>query len=405
MKMTKLWWCWLLMCLLVACGSADEGESEAMVSSTLDTDVDDARADAPGTWQVKTPGLTMWVGTVLEPHPVKGDTRWTLRGRVSKTMTGFRAYTASGSAFAGQMVSARKFEVVLTSSEVLDIVAGERVYFDFFAKRGADPMYHGMVQFAARFNNWAGTSSIYVYRAVNPVIVGDNVKFRGRASTRSGFELDVVYTDDDADPALFDDAPNKYHFDWTPAALHLAADPPEDPVRFRGSDAAQTPVEKSASLEFRLVQMGLGTKSPVAAWPPPRCEPQVRQCLRDLETGDTEACGWANEVRPCREAVALPLAADAARFTADLREAIRIWYADHEDDVRALNGRTLDAALRAVDEERVGQLDAAEVDELSYDPAHFDAFFHADPVFRGSDRVWYGVYDHGGTLIWIEAIP
>ncbi len=400
--MLKTTWLWLVLALMAVSGCA-EAVSENLVSSTLETDVADERADTIGNWRVQTDGMTMWVDTVLDPVEHDGSTTWMLRGRVSKTMTGFRAYTSTGHAFDSQMVSARRFEVALSEGEVLDVVGGARVYLDFFAQRGATPMYHGAVVFAPRFANWAGSSAIYVYRSVNPVIVGDGLKFRGRASTRAGFELEMVYTADGA-AALFDDAPNAFHFDWSPRALHLAAAMPTEPVWFRGYDTATTPVEKSARLEFRLVQLGLGTEHPFDAWPPERCDSEVRSCLQTLESSDTEACGWAPQVKPCLRTVTLPLRPDASLFARDLKDALRGWYPLHGDDVRALNGRTLQAALDAISPGRVGTVDREEIDALGYDPEHFDVLFHPDPVFRDSDRLWYGTYDHGGTLIGIETV-
>lgn len=405
--MTKWWWYLALALVLSACGTATdtkEPEQGEDASTTLNTDLDDSKADAPGTWSVKTDGLTLWVDTSLEPTFGNKQTLWVLRGRVSKSMSELRAYDVDGDVLHGAMVSARKFELLLTPDEVLEMISGGRIYLDFVPREGRTPLYHGMVQFAPRFADWAGTSAIFVFRAVNPVIVGDELIFRGRAKTKDGYELELVYTDDDAGPALYDDEPGEYHFDWTSDALMLAADPPDDPVWFRASDSASRPVQKTASLQMRLVQMGVGTDSPLLAWPRAECTAEVRTCLDGLSSPDTSTCGWAYEVSPCLADVVLPLAADPARFVADLELTISRWYEQHEADVRAANGRTLDAALQAIDVQNVGKLIAAEVDMFGYDPAHFDVFYHVDPVFPGSDRIWYGVYDRAGTLIGMQDV-
>lgn len=390
------WMMFALVCLLAACGDSDPSTD----IQTVDTDVEvDGKADGVGTWHARTDGMTMWLSTVLEPTSATDEPRWVVQGRVSKTLTGVRAYTASGHHFDARMVSPRKFTVTLDRDETLDVVSGERVYFDFFAKRGRDPMLHGMARFATRVTDWAGNSGVFVFRAVNPVIVGADLKFRGRASTKSGFELDFVDAEGSADPALFDDGPKKYHFDWTPAGLLAAASPQASPVRFVGQDAASTPIEKTASLQFRLIQMGLGTKAPFEAWPPPRCGAEVRACLDTLDGADTEDCGWANEVESCGGLVTLPLGADAARFAADLRVEVADWYEIHATDVQMSNGPSLDDVLAAIDVGQVYEVSGDEVDRLGYHPDHFAVFAHPDPVFSGSGRVWYGVYDHGGTLL------
>ena len=389
----------MFVCLLVAACSGAMETHEPGHSETVDVDYDDERADSSGSWKAKTRGFTLWVDTEVSASTSRRQVFYTVRGRVSKNLTGVRAYDETGYHYAAVNVSDRKFEVTLDASDLLRLLSGRRLYFDFFPKSGAESTYHGMTAFAPRLGSFAGSTGIFVHRAVNPVLVGDELKFRGRIKTAAGYEMDFVYTDDDAGPLLRAEGARAYRFDWAPAELILAGDRSQDPVYFRAADTAQTPVEKTAHLHFRLVQVGVGTHAPLQAWPPAVCAADVARCLAELPNGDTEECGWASQVRACAESVPPSRRADAAAFEGDLEAAIRVYFADHAADVAAANGRTLTGALRAVDEANVGLVDRDEVDALGFDPDHHDAFFHPDPVYRDSPTIWYGVYDHGAELV------
>jgi len=109
-------------------------------------------------------------------------------------------------------------------------------------------------------------------------------------------------------------------------------------------------------------------------------------------------------VRACRGKYDVVNRPTEERFVEDLREAIRRWYEDHEGDVRALGGRTLESALQAITVDRAGRVPSVEVAAFGYDPARYDVFYHPDPVFPGSDRVWYGTYDGTGRLLAIDPV-
>lgn len=404
MEMANARWLVLVGLLaLAACGSTLEPppDDDALVTETLDVERLEERADRAPEWKVRAPRMTMWVESTLKPEYSRGELYWVMKGRVSKDLSGFRAYTADGYAFSGHLASRRTFRVVLNTDESERVLAGERIYFDFFTPRGEHPLYHGMARFAPRFGHWSGPSGLFVLRSVNPVVVGDQVRFRGRATAKRGYELELVYTDDEQGPTMRGESDRAWRFDWSPRSVLLVADNAEDdPVRFRFYDGAERRLEKTAQLELRLVQIGLTIDPPFQAWPRQTCAEEVRACLAELEHGDTEECGYANEVQACLgSGVAVPDGATPERFVDDLKVEIERWYEAHERDASAFDAPPLDEVLDNVDVDNVRVLDDLEAEEFfEWDPEYFRIFYHPDPVFPGSDRLWYGVYEPSGEL-------
>lgn len=400
----------LVMFGVAACGSAVVDEEETAGPPpvpTVELDVSDIeeRADRAPSWRSKVDGFTMRVESTLTPRRQRGETSWVMRGTTSKTMYAVRAYDATGHPFAVERVAPRTFEVALGATDVAGVLAGDRVYLDFFVE-GKEPLYHGYARFGARFGNWSGASEVYVHRAVNPIVVGGEVWFRGRASVQAGYQLEMIYTDDDLDPLVMSEAkPRRYRFDWTPGELLLLADPSDEPVHFRIWDGAERWLEKRASVEFRLVQMGVTVESPLRQWPPQRCTDEVRECLAALEHSDTESCGWANEVIPCLgEVEVAPREATPERFIEDLTEEIERWYEEHARDAKEFGAPPVEEVIEGLDLDDVRRLDDEEAAEMFDDPEAFDVFWMPDPIFVGSDRVWYGVYERSGRLASIYVV-
>ena len=409
MKMANARWLALVgLVALAACGSTlDSGTGDpGPPGETLDVERLEMRADRAAEWKARALAMTMWVESTLRPEFSRGELYWVMKGRVSKDLSGFRAYASDGAPFAARLASQRTFRVVLDTEDAIKVLAGERVYFDFFAPYGAHPMYHGTVRFAPRFGKWGGTSELFVLRAVNPVVVGDQVRFRGRATAKRGHELELVYTDDEQGPHLTAESDSRWRFEWSPRSLLFAADPVDDPVRFRLFDGAERRLEKTAQLELRLVQIGLTLEPPLVAWPREACSAEVRACLAELDNADTESCGYANQVDACvGKGATVPPGPTPERFLDDLREELMKWYEQMERDASEFEAPPLDEVLDRVDVENVRELDDLEAEEFfDWDPEHFQIYWYPDPVFAQSDRVWYGVYERSGALRSIYAV-
>lgn len=396
-------------CSLLACGARDTPPPPpAEVTATVETDEErpDTKADRPRHWTVKADELQMWLHVALEPKWERNETTWLLRGEVNEELATIRVYDAGGRRFDAEVKRGREFVVELSGDEALDVVSGERLYFDFFPVDAPVPIFHGTARYAPRYTRWGGSTRLYVYRAINAVQVGNQLRFRSRATAQRGHELLRIFTDDDLAPLVVEEKPRKYRFDWSPRALLLAADPPTEPVYFEIADTGDTVHRKEAGIDLRLIQIGLSTGAPFDAWPPLNCEQDVLDCLLALEDDfDTETCGYANQVEACWGTPREPLGADEHRFRADLAEEIERWYEGDHREGRTSGARTRDAALRKLAQSDVHQLDPAQNrHSFAYDLEYFDVFWVADPVFRDSPRVWYGVYEPSGILHTIFAV-
>ncbi len=393
--------CLLAVCL-AACGSTVPEmppDSDEIRTETVDVDVSDERADRPSEWRTRAGDFAMWIASSLEPELDGGRTRWTLRGRVGTDLIAARAYDDRGVPRALKLEDERTFVVTLDAAETAALIGGKRLYFDFFAPTGAR-LYHGSVRFAPRFVGWTGTNDVFVYRSANPVVVGDEVRIRGRAVSRAGFEVEQIYAAGLDGPQVFVEPGRKVRFDWTMHQLLRLLEQPDNRVRFRVWDGADRRTEKRATLVLRLVQLGVTVDAPLKTWPPAACEAETSLCLDELPDGDTEDCGWAEEVGACLgEEVQPPVTPTADRFVEDLGDEIVRWYQEHERDASAFGAPPLDDVLRRLegaDPQRLEELGPGE--SFDYDPEVYDIFWMPDPVFDGSDRVWYGVYEPSGRL-------
>jgi len=87
-------------------------------------------------------------------------------------------------------------------------------------------------------------------------------------------------------------------------------------------------------------------------------------------------------------------------FAADLRDALVDTYANMGADIEAMGGSGLADAQDAVSADGVWLLEDPEEDPYGYSFATTDVFAHVDPIFEGSDNVWFGAYHRAtGELI------
>lgn len=393
-----------------ACGSAAEVEPLPHDPAAPRGEVLDLTVDTPadGNWKVRAPAMTLWMSTLLEPTWVVDRTLWRAELRVSKTLDEVQAYLRDGTRLDARRISPRRVELRLTDGQLVRALAGEPVLFDLHARRGEHPVYHAMARFKPAFAAFEGAPQIFVLRWINPVRVGAELRFRGRAVTAEGWQLDGVYNDDDSEPTLRGDSARRWRFDWEPARLLLAASPTEDPVYLSATDGAEGRVQKKGSITMRLVSIGLSLDPHGVAWPPVDCRPEVRACLEGLEAGevDTEDCGWSNEVDAClRPAPAPPSNAAMVRdFVVALRHRLADYYEVHGQGLAYSGGRTLAEAQALVRAERVREVDDLEPGVWSrWDLDRVDVVYHPDTSLPASPGVWYGVFE-AGRLIEIERV-
>ncbi len=156
---------------------------------------------------------------------------------------------------------------------------------------------------------------------------------------------------------------------------------------------------KSARPRYVVQRLGLTRGDAYEVWPR-ICATSVRTCLAALRAGTVDAgeCGTFEAVAACG-GLAIAAIPDGPRLTGDLRARLVGYYTDHPDTI-ANGGNPLAAAQAAVTDAGFRQVTAIDEDPVGHDLGTYWVFAHPDPIFPGSDTVWFLVYDKAsGALV------
>jgi len=330
------------------------------------------------------PGMTVWVSNSAVPDWRYDQRVWIIEGRTSKNIASAFSFSADDEFGEAIVTSARKFEVVLDNPSIVHLLQGNALHVEIHTTTGTQTQYFASLSLAPKFGEFSGSSKIYLIEAIDPVVVGGDALFRGRASLSSGVSgLDA--SAGDAAPEGFFKVGSKWAFDWTWPNMILAAE--ADEVSFTANSSYGT-VEKDAVLSLATT-LTLQTAAPEQ--PDFTCKAAVSDCLEALSNEDASACGTAREVKNCIGQVKLE--PGPQRFAHDLISYLYTWYWDHAADVTAGGGQPLMLGLAGVHAASVEEITDPGDDPHGHDLTDFIVLSHPDPVFPGSDNRWYGAYD------------
>ncbi len=286
------------------CGHHDDAPTSGEFrGETRTLQYGDEKADnSTVAWTARGADIRLTVESRMRVIDLNQQRRWVFTGRTDQPIISFEAFLRPHHHLKTRLLTPREFEVVLDPDELIEVARGTQILMRLDEGRG-DKVHSAMVRFKPGFANFGGTHRAFIYRWLNPIATNANdFVFRGRVKTSRGFTLEYIFTDDDAGPhSIVDEHFRKWHFDFTPAGLVLAADRIEDPVYFQIVDTAESRYRKHASIVFRLVQLGITLNDPDEEWPRPGCDLEVDNCLGELDpdSPDTEACGYADQVHQC----------------------------------------------------------------------------------------------------------
>lgn len=384
-------WTAMALCLL-AFSCADEG--------TQDTDTIEfpgGPADSMDAYRVRADGVTVWADPVAI-NDVRID-RWILSGRTSYSIGQISA-TVAGEDVQTTAVSSRKFEVLLSAQQLAKVLTGEPVLVTIDTTSGKRfTVNFGLI---ARFRNTSGSSRLYPWQNIVPVVQNRQTVLRGRVTTRGQFDWLQGSNDDDSEPNPWQEDATHWVLDFPMYAIPWAASPTEDALYINGELDGKR-YGKSAEIHMELSRLGVTTADPNVAWPAPSCKNDVQRCIDSLGAdANLESCGSAREVNACE--VAPDPQADVLpwkkRFADDLRAAIIKYYAAHEAEIVGSGGNTRPQALLAVDTDLIQEVLDPEEDPEAHDFGQVRVFSHPDMTFPGSDIVWFGAYDRAtGALV------
>jgi hypothetical protein len=343
---------------------------------------------ATDTVTAKVPGMTVWFDTTAVPEWRYEQTVWVLKGRGSKNLNSTFSFASDDEFGEALITSARKFDVVVDMASMAHLLEGNRIYVEMTTKSGATTRYFTSLQMVPRFARFSGSSQISLQETMSPIWLGEQIVWRGKASTANGLHGFAVQATDAVTEGVVSAGKGR-RFDWTWANLMLASDPPFDLVRFTSTSAAG-PVTKDAGIDLVVTDLQLSESIPVQDF---SCRPEVRSCLQALPAGtlDTSSCGAGVAVKACWWEI--PHQPSASKFAVDLSSYLGGWYGEHAQDVASSGGSPLMQAQAGVHVAQVTAITDPADDPEGHDLTKFAVFAHPDVVFPGSDTVWFGAYD------------
>lgn len=383
-------WEWLFVLALVGCADSvvdDEGGSAFV-------EIGDERADSLDPLYLRAAGMSLWA----EPRIVPDGDRFIVAARTSHDLREVTALLDGKSVDAAQR-STRKFEVYLSAEELVSNLEGAPLVVELFTRSGL--LRHAMFAPRARFGPSSGSSKIYPWRAIDPVIVARETVFRGRLTTPSDFVELGGRNDDDSEPEVWREDERHWVADFPAFVLPWAASPTEDAVSFVGTTADGRTYGRDVQIVMELEKLGLTSDAPDTVWPAPTCTASVKECVQARgEDADLEACGSTAEVRPCLGAEPvddLPVLKE--RFADAFRAHLIEYYAQHGADIASMGGNTRPQALVSVDTAKMTEVTDSDEVPSGHDLADHRVLTHPDVVFPGSDIIWFAIFGSDGSLL------
>lgn len=383
----------LIVGALVAFGCGDGVDPVEGPAETQTLTFEDDKADSNGELRVRADGMTIWAQPQVEF--VVGEEIWRLRARSSYTLDAVSA-EIGGEQLDAFTVSARKFEVKLSASQMYENLREEPLVVTLETASGKT--FHAMFVSRARFRNTSGSSLIYPWVNIEPILIGDRAHFRARATTRRTMENLWGSNDDDSEPLTRADGPKHWVLDFVAQSIIWAASPTEDALIIVASDDQGRSYQRRSPIHMEIVEMGITSGNPVEAWPSASCEADVQACVEalpvSLET-DYSSCGSLRQVEPCLPDFGAERMTNTikSRFMRGLFFSIRDTYQSQGADIEAAGGATQSEAILALGTGQMTEITDPEDDPLGHDLSQVRVFSHPDTIFVGSDIVWIGAFD------------
>jgi hypothetical protein len=246
--------------------------------------------------------LTIYEKGVFETRD--GKRVLVLDGTANRDLTDVHSWVPDDAFGRVEMVTLRKFEVILeTGHELNSIASGLSLFLDIHTKTGTPDHYTAKLDLGIRLARFTGSSAVWVEEQVTPVWASDGVDFlryRGGAHTNAPASLTVFATD--GAPLVTPLAADAFQFDWKYPELQLAADPPSDKLGFQASFTAGGSAIKKAGLDVYASALALTSEDPWEAFPPAKCDLGVLACVEaGQESGATDLghCGTYRQVQRC----------------------------------------------------------------------------------------------------------
>lgn len=278
----------------------------------------DEKADAATELRVRVDGITTWFRPTLTTYMGEGWQVFGLDGRTSRNLSSVFSFVPEDPFGEASAVSARKLHVDLADADVSQLLAGLGLRLQIVA---GTKTVHARLQVGAELGTFAGSSKLWIQRALAPVWVGGQVVYRTEVKAPASLDTLAVRVGERAVAGVL--AQGAGAFAGSPASGSetdpsrafarefrvdfafddvAAAALPGGVITFQGRTASGATLTKTASLSVRVASAELTTDKPWEVWPTDSCAPEVAACVRATPgcgLGDTATCGGARSVSLC----------------------------------------------------------------------------------------------------------
>lgn len=345
--------------------------------------------------RVREGAFSLWLRPELEPRFEDGDLRFIVHGRTSIDLDDVFSSVPDDRFGDARLIGPRSFEIALDAHETHTLLFGLPLFVELTPAGAADPFFV-KIEGQSKLGKFSGSRAIQVESMLRPVYVDGEVVHRGVFRLGpSAHSPRVEGPEGPLDIAAIDASTFAFTSSFRSLATWASSGAS---LRFTARGRFGT-VRKSARLTFVIANAAISRRPPDLAWPPAECAAPVLDCLRARGAdGDTSSCGDAFAVTRCLGELEYEEVA-RARFAEDLRAHLVSFYARHGEDVAAAGGLALRDAQDAVDVRRIFEVEDEDDDPFGHDLTRIRLLAHADVVFPGSDRVWYGAYDRDTEVL------
>ncbi len=301
--------CFFLAAALAACAAARDDSLEDDVPdgpASAESALEDGKADtAVGERSVRAGQLTLTVTSLATLTEDAGQQALIVKATASRPIDNVLSFVPDDAYGEARLTSARTFEVVLRGGhEINTMLSGLPLFVSIHTTTGTIRDYQAHLDLGAQFARFSGSRRIFLDAGIRPVAAADSknpLRYRARVTTRANLTSLVASTPDGVFPTLAKIGARGVYASFDYDGLAQAFTPGSTPLTFTARFTDGTTAIKRASIDLRVLRVGLSTGDAYDVWPTPTCTSAKLACLVGLrdDAVDWGKCGDYRETHVC----------------------------------------------------------------------------------------------------------